>query len=197
MADWRDFDWEELPEWNLGAQIVVWLVGAVATLGLVAWLLLVPKVEALTVAANEEASLKMLYRAKANKVAALPDVETQITALRQQYYQVSRQLPEEEELATLLAGINEIGVKQSLSFEQMEWQPRTRADWIYEIPLEIELTGDYANIGEFSAAVARMPRVVSLQNFKLHKSEKSSLGEQLKFAVSAKTYRFIEQGGQP
>ncbi|WP_028025899.1 type IV pilus inner membrane component PilO [Enterovibrio calviensis] len=186
-ADWRDWDIDEIPEWPAVAQNLLLGVMALALLGAAMFFVVLPVQDDIDMAKQEETLLRTQFRIKAEQVAALPDVEEQMVELQRYYARLTQQLPAEDELALLLAGINDTGLQYGLSFERLNWRGGKRMGWLYQIPLEIELKGDYRNVGQFSAALARLPRIVALQDFSI-----SSEGKQdnLRFTVTAHTYRY-------
>ncbi|MBE1275957.1 type 4a pilus biogenesis protein PilO [Enterovibrio baiacu] len=192
MADWRDWELDEIPEWSAMAQHVLLGIFSVMALVAGAFFLVMPLLDDATNAKQEENLLRTQFRIKAEKVAALPNVEEQINELQSFYDHLALQLPAEDELALLLAGINDTGLQFNLNFETLNWKAGKQVGWLYQVPLEMELSGPYHEIGNFSAALARMPRIVALQDFQLSR-QKDNKGE-LMFSVSAHTYRYI--GGQ-
>lgn len=193
-ADWRDFDIDEIPEWPATAQHLVLLILMAVMVVVSMSVVVLPLVDDTERARQEEAGLRGVFRMKAEQVAALPDVSEQMDALAVFYRNLTRQLPAEEELALLLAGINDTGLQYDLNVEKLKWQSGHHVGWLYQVPLDIELTGDYDSMGQFSAALARLPRIVALQDFTLSREKGTS--EQLRFSVAAHTYRY-EQAVQP
>jgi len=99
-------------------------------------------------------------------------------------------LPEEKELASLLSGINDIGIRNGLEFQRIEWAPRVEKSLYYVLPINIALTGSYENIGKFAASVAKLSRIVTLNDFDLRLVVQQKQKEILSLKVSASTYRF-------
>ncbi|MGR2766108.1 type 4a pilus biogenesis protein PilO [Photobacterium ganghwense] len=188
MADWQDLELDEMLEWPLPAQgVVVFLVACVvAALGY--WYWIIPMQDELEGLKQQETSLRQDLIRRANQVAALPKVQAQVEALQAQYQQVIRQLPEEQELASLLADVNDIGVRNGLSFQRIEWAPRIDHPLYIELPISIELTGEYEDIGKFAEEIASLSRIVSLKDIDLERIEEQQ--ELLRLKVSATTYRF-------
>ena len=100
------------------------------------------------------------------------------------------QLPVEKELASLLSGINDIGIRNGLEFQRIQWAPRIERRWYYELPLNMQLTGSYEQIGQFAASIAKLSRIVTLKDFDLKVVEQKGQQETLSLKVSASTYRF-------
>lgn len=185
------WEWRRLPFAPWSVKLSLW--GALLiVMGYVGWLGAgQPNQATLLDAHRQESHLKARYRQLAHEVAALPDVQAQIETLNQRYARLIQQLPEEEELAGLLAGVNEVGMRHQLQFETLAWQPRKQGSWLDAIPINIVLEGQYRDIGAFSADIAAMTRLVSLQDFVLaRETEQPPSAAPLQFSVSATTYRY-------
>lgn len=187
-ADWRDWEIDEIPEWQAAAQnVLLFVVGSLVLVGML-FLLILPLKQDVDLARQEESLLRTQFRIKAEQVAALPDVDEQVEELKRFYAHLTQQLPAEDELALLLAGINDTGLQYNLNFEKLNWKKGQNIGWLHQVPLDIELTGAYGDMGQFSAALARMPRIVTLQDFTLQRKTDDS--DTLRLAVEAHTYRY-------
>ncbi len=191
-ADWRDFEFDEMPEWSPKAQNVLLSLFVYALIAVGIFFLVLPINQDINIAKQEESMLRNQFRTKAEQVASLPDIDEQMVALRDFYLKLKAQLPEEGELATLLAGINDTGLAFQLDFKQLHWQKGEKIGWLLKLPLSIELDGTYQNIGEFSSALSRLPRIVALQDLSLTRIEDEN---RLKLSVIAHTYRFVDIKG--
>ncbi|MDV5171235.1 type 4a pilus biogenesis protein PilO [Photobacterium rosenbergii] len=188
MIDWQDLELDEMPDWPLPAQVLVTL--AVACLVVLAgyWYWVSPKLDALDGLKSQELELRQHLVRRANQVAALPRVREQVDILQVRYQQVVEQLPEEDELSSLLASVNDIGVRNGLEFQRIEWASRAEHPLYFELPLNINVVGQYEDIGRFAADIAQLPRIVSLKDIDLRWSKPQQ--DLLQLKVSATTYRF-------
>lgn len=190
MVDWRDLELDEITEWPLLPQVIVALIFALLLSAAGYWYWLTPLTDALTEQKQQELSLKIQLTNRASQVAALPRVKEQVIELNRRYQDVIERLPEEQELASLLASINDIGIKNGLTFQSIKWAERIEHDLYYELPLNIQLSGNYQQIGQFAEAVARLSRIVNLRNMELGRLYRQGNDELLSLKVSAITYRF-------
>ncbi len=88
----------------------------------------------------------------------------------------------------MLSSVNDLGLKNSLSFTRVDWGEKQVQEFLYRLPLNIELTGNYDNIGQLSEAIATLPRIISLHDVEWNRvSQESST---LHFRVRAYTYQF-------
>ncbi|BAX54401.1 Pilus assembly protein, PilO [Photobacterium damselae subsp. piscicida] len=148
MKEWQDLDLDEMADWPLLPQCLVALLltGLLIAVGYWYWYWywywLTPKSEQLAQIKQQEVELKMRLTNRASQVAALPIMKEQIEELNRRYDKVMKQLPVEKELATLLAGINDIGVRSGLEFQSIEWAPIREQEWYYELPINMQLQAD-------------------------------------------------------
>ncbi|EGR2796132.1 fimbrial protein [Vibrio navarrensis] len=188
MVDWQDLDIDEIAEWPLLPQSLVVLLLMMIIQGFGYWFYLQPEQEALQRAVEEEQNLKVALRIKANKAAALPQLQSQLDELSNRYEYLLQQLPAQKELATLLASVNELGLENDLTFTRIDWGEKLSKDFLYQLPLNIELTGDYNDIGQFSQAIAELPRIISFSDVTWQRVSLES--STLHFRVKANTYQF-------
>ncbi|WP_158147077.1 type 4a pilus biogenesis protein PilO [Vibrio fluvialis] len=179
---------EEIAEWPLLPQLAVLLLLVLALQGAGYWLYMLPKQDALEGLKQQEQTLKSTIRIKASKVATLPKLKTQLDELAERYDFLLRQLPVQKELASMLASVNELGLENTLTFTRIDWGEKQNQEFLYRLPLNIELTGNYHNIGDFSEAIARLPRIINFDDVDWQRvSQESST---LHFRVRAYTYQF-------
>jgi type IV pilus assembly protein PilO len=156
--------------------------------GLGTWFYLLPQQQRLEQLQQQEISLKSQVRVKAEKVAALPQLKAQLDELTTRYQFLLQQLPLEKELATMLASVNQVGLKNGLEFSRIDWGERQPQEFFYRLPLNMELQGTYDNVGQFSAAIAKLPRIISLYDVEWERASPSSTN--LKLKMQAYTYQF-------
>ncbi|MEZ8190207.1 type 4a pilus biogenesis protein PilO [Vibrio sp. 1F279] len=184
----QDLDADEITEWPLLSQLLVILLLMILIQGVGTWLYLLPLDDELQQMKQQEQTLKATLRIKANKVAALPKLQSQLDELTSRYDYLLEQLPVQKELASMLASVNELGLDNALTFTRIDWGQKQNKEFLYRLPLNIELTGDYHEIGDFSAAIAKLPRIISFDDVNWQRvSQESST---LHFRVRAYTYQF-------
>lgn len=190
MNDWQDLDFDEITEWPRGPQSVVALLLSLVVVAVGYWYWLTPLQAELTQLKQTEVELRSRVINRASQVAALPTVKQQIDELNKRYQTVIVQLPVERELASLLSDINDIGVNNGLEFQGIQWADRIEKAQYHELPLNMQLTGNYEQIGQFAASIAHLPRIVTLKNVDLKVTEHGQNKNTLSLKVSASTYRF-------
>lgn len=190
MSDWQELELDEIMAWPLAPQCVAAFLLALVVAAVGYWNWLIPLQQELDTLKQTESELRAKVIRRSGQVADLPAVRQRVEKLQARNLYVTEQLPEEKELASLLAGINDIGIRNGLEFQRIEWAPRRDRPLYYELPINIALTGRYEDIGKFAAAVAKLSRIVILNDFELKLVKQHQQQEVLSMTVSASTYRF-------
>ncbi|QFT11011.1 type 4a pilus biogenesis protein PilO [Vibrio sp. THAF190c] len=188
MVNFQNLDVDEITEWPLLPQMLVIVLLMLTIQGFGAWFYVMPLNDELEQMKQQEQTLKSTLRIKANKVATLPALQNQLDELTSRYDYLLEQLPVQKELASMLASVNELGLDNNLTFTRIDWGAKENKAFLYRLPLNIELTGDYHEIGDFSADIAKLPRIISFDDVTWQRvSQESST---LHFRVRAYTYQF-------
>ncbi len=182
-----NLDIEEIGEWPLTYQLVVIAVLMAMLQAGGYWLLVQPELEQLDVLKQHEQQHKTSIALKTKKVLLLPRMKAQLDELSQRYDYLSRQLPAQKELASMLASVNQVGLQNSLTFTRIDWGQKHDQTFLYKLPLNIELTGDYHDIGDFSAAIASLARIINFDDVYWHRVSLES--STLHFRARAYTYQ--------
>ncbi len=191
MASLQELELDEISEWPLLPQLVVILLIMLLIQGAGYWFYLMPKQDEIALLKQEEETVKATLRIKANKVAVLPQIQAQLDELKERYDFLLRQLPVQKELASMLASVNQLGLDSSLTFTRIDWGERESQEFLYRLPLNIELTGSYHDIGDFSQVIAKLPRIINFDDVDWQRvSQESST---LHFRVRAYTYQFKQE----
>ncbi|BBO70499.1 pilus assembly protein PilO [Desulfosarcina alkanivorans] len=146
--------------------------------------------------------LKTIDRLKTNLTKVTKELEVakknarQLNAYRkkmqdaeEQFKIVMRALPEKEEIPTLLTGISKAGKSSGLNFILFKPKAEVKKDFYAEIPVAMEVTGDYHGVATFFESVAGLNRIVNIRNIRMSPEDK---GKTLKTKCTAVTYKFIE-----
>jgi type IV pilus assembly protein PilO len=141
-----------------------------------------------TLAAQEQ-TLRNDYRAKMAQAINLEALEAQQQQVNRYVERLEKQLPSKAEMAALLSDINQAGLGRGLQFELFKPGQVAVKDYYAELPIDIKVTGSYHDIGEFAADMAKMPRIVTLNNLSLSTGKDGTLA----LDAVAKTFRYLDQ----
>ena len=138
--------------------------------------------------AAKEASLRDEYRSKVAQAVNLEALQAQKIQVDQSVERLEKQLPSKAEMAALLSDINQAGVGRGLQFKLFRPDLVVVRDYYAELPIAIELSGSYHDLGAFAADMAHLPRIVTLNNMRL-KTDKDG---GLTLEAIAKTFRYLD-----
>ncbi len=134
----------------------------------------------------------------------LPAYEKLMAEKQAEFNIVSRKLPETDEVPRLLSSVSEAGKDAGLVFLLFQPEKEVPKNFYAEIPVKMELSGTYHDLGDFFDRLAQMARIVNIKNFeaKIGQAAKGKGKAQVKdkdahgamtIAVMGETYKFIEK----
>jgi len=138
---------------------------------------------------SEEVQLRESWVAKKRQAVNLEEHRRQLEEIDRQFGALLKQLPNRAEMDSLLSDINQAGLGRGLQFELFKPGADVVKEFYAEMPIDVRLTGVYHDLGEFVADVARMPRIVTLNNIAIQ-AEKDG---RLKLETKATTYRYLDE----
>jgi type IV pilus assembly protein PilO len=186
--DINDLDLENMGSWPAAAKVVFAAILALLISVLSYFLLVDSKIDELELAQNKEVELRQLFRVKYASAVNLDLYKQQMVEMEQTFSFLLKQLPTTHETPGLLDDITYVGTTSGLTFIRINWEPEIEKEFYTELPIKIEVVGDYHQFGNFVSEVAKLPRIVSLHDFSIQNEP----DERLRFNVVAKTYRYKE-----
>ncbi|WP_337842170.1 type 4a pilus biogenesis protein PilO [Rheinheimera sp.] len=191
--DLSELDFSNMGSWpKAGRMALAALLALLVVIG--SYLFLVdPALSLLQAEQQKEQELRQSYRSKYNLAVNLPLYQQQMEQMEQMLAGLLQQLPGSRETPGMLDDITFAGTSVGLSFVRIHWMPEIEKEFYTELPIQIEVQGDYHQVGRFVSAVAALPRIVTLHDFQLKTTETAGLN----FAVVARTYRYKEPQAAP
>ncbi len=187
-----DFDLQRIETWNLPVKIAACvLVFVVIIVG--SWFGIHEdqnnELEALE---QQETNLRNEFKSKVELAANLDAYKDQIAELESLLEAQLRQLPNSNEVANLLDDISFIAQDNGLNLISIKWEKEVEQEIYTELPMSIVVTGTYEQLGSFSADMASLPRIVTIDQFNLErvKGKNGVEGELLEMKLLAKTFRY-------
>jgi len=134
---------------------------------------------------------KKLETAKRN-AKSLKEFQAKMKEAEAQFRQAMKKLPEKEEIPSLLSNISNSGQQVGLEFLLFEPKTEKRKEFYAEIPVAMNIKGDYHNLALFFDQVARLSRIVNIQNIQIANAKDKSSTRDLSTKCMAVTYKFVE-----
>ena len=136
-----------------------------------------------------------LATAKKN-AAELEKFQAKMQETESQFKMAMKKLPEKEEIPNLLSSISNSGQQVGLEFLLFEPRSEKKKEFYAEIPVVMSIVGDYHNTALFFDLVARLPRIVNIENIQITPTKNKKGGRDLSTKCMAVTYKFIEPSEQ-
>jgi type IV pilus assembly protein PilO len=137
---------------------------------------------------QQEVKLKDEWLTKKQQSINLEEYQKQLVEIDRSFGVLLKQLPNKAEMEALLIDINQAGLGRGLQFELFKPGAESTKDFYAELPIQIKLTGSYHDLGAFAGDVAKMPRIVTLNDLDI------SVGKDavLNLNATAKTFRYLD-----
>lgn len=186
-----DLDVNNIGNWPIVAKLIVMVLVCAMVVGGVIWFDTSDQVTQLEQIKKEEDTLKQRVTVKAAKAAILDQLKAQLEQMRTDFKKLSRQLPNNTEVAELLVDISQTGLASGLEFELFKPLPESPKEFYAELPIQIRVIGSYHELGTFVSGVAALPRIVTLHDISL-----APRGNIMEMSATAKTYRRLDEPGE-
>lgn len=184
--DINNLDFSTAWSWPIGVKIVAYILLYGSLVGAGVYFLIIDKHDQLNREIGKETDLKSQYESKAFQVASLDALRQQMADVELRFAELLRQLPTAKEVPGLLEDISGIGEQSGLEINSIALQPEKKSQFYVELPINIQVSGTYHQMGEFVSGVAAIKRIVTLHDYSLRPSG----GNMLSMNISAKTYRY-------
>ncbi len=183
-------------------------IGAVVLLiimGVMTWVwFLSPENDQYKDLANQVQELKQQVRQKQMIANDLPMYQQQIKEMNDRFERFLKELPSRAQIPSLLENVTLAGRSRNLEFNLFQPLAEVNKDFYAEIPVKIEVTGTYNDLGRFAAAVAAMPRIVTLGHLTItplpiqgkSPMAKAKSAQKLQVSCIATTYRYLPTTGK-
>ncbi|TXS93921.1 type 4a pilus biogenesis protein PilO [Parahaliea maris] len=143
----------------------------------------------------KEVQLKQEYEKKAFQVANLDAYRKQMVEMEETFGALVAQLPSDTEVPGLLEDITNKGLLNGLEIASIDLQKEQAREFYVELPISIQATGSYHDLGAFISGMAGLPRIVTLHDFNIRATGPNT--NRLSLGIIAKTYRYKDgEGGK-
>lgn len=138
---------------------------------------------------QEEQTLRQQYLEKKRQAINLDLYTQQLADIDRSFGALLKQLPNKSEIESLLIEINQAGLGRGLQFELFRPGSEEFKDFYAELPIAVRINGTYHDIGAFAADIAKLPRIVTLNNIAITPMKEGGL---LTLDATTKTFRYLD-----
>lgn len=195
--DFKTLDPKDPGAWPLGPKIVILLGLFVMLIAAGWWFGWTSQLENLETLAKQEEKLRQDWLDRKRQAVNLEEYRKQLVDIDRSFGALLRQLPNKAEIESLLVDINQAGVGRGLQFELFKPGNEGVKEFYAELPITLKLTGSYHDLGAFAGDIAKLPRVVTLNDVELvpvqQKDAKEPPSGLLVLSSVAKTFRYLDE----
>lgn len=196
VEELKSLDVNDIGRWPFAFRAAVIALVFVIVTGIGVWLTIVKdKAPQLEQVKQEEQNLRVAFENKQRKAANYDGYRKQLDQMEQSFGTMLRQLPAETEIPSLIVDISQTGLAAGLQEKLFQPQSEVPKDFYAEKPILIHLSGSYHDIANFVSGIAALPRIVTLHDINVSRDNDQAF-DQLSIEVTAKTYRYIEEGAE-
>lgn len=187
--DFRNLNPNDPGSWPWPPKIAL-LIGLFA-MAMVAgwWFIWNDQMTALEGKRQEEERLKQEYVDKKRQAVNLDLYAQQKEEIDRSFGALLKQLPNKAEIDALLVEVNQAGLGRGLQFDLFKPSGEQTKDFYAELPVQVKINGTYHDFGAFAADIAKLPRIVTLNNIVVM----STPGGQLTLDAFIKTFRYLDE----
>lgn len=138
---------------------------------------------------QEEQSLREQFLEKKRQAINLDLYTQQLADIDRSFGALLKQLPNKSEIEALLVEVNQAGLGRGLQFELFRPGGEEIKDFYAELPITVKINGSYHDIGAFAADIAKLPRIVTLNNIAISPMKEGGL---LTLDAVTKTFRYLD-----
>ncbi|MEC9313675.1 MAG: type 4a pilus biogenesis protein PilO [Pseudomonadota bacterium] len=192
LSSLSELDFNESGEWPLVVKIVAVMLVCAIVWGGGYYFIIKDKQAELKTLEQKEVQLKQEFETKQAKAVNLQAYKEQLAEMRVMFASMLEQLPKKSEVPELLVDVTRTGLINGLEFELFQPQGERPVDFYAELPIQMTVTGNYHQFGEFLSGLAALPRIVTMHDISMGPlNEKTG---NMTMNLTAKTYRYFDDG---
>jgi len=189
VNDFKNLDPKDPGLWPVLPRAIILVCVLLVVLLLGWWLGWRPELEALDGKQQEMEKLKTEWLDKKQQAINLDEYQKQLAEINRSFGVLLKQLPNASEMESLLVDINQAGLGRGLQFELFKPGGEVMKDFYAELPITIKVTGGYHDFGAFTGDIAKLPRIVTLNDIDVSPSKDGGLT----MSAVAKTFRYLDE----
>lgn len=189
IEDFKTLDPQDPGLWPLLPRIVILIGLFIVLLAAAWWFGWSAQLVELDGKRQQETRLKDDWLSKKRQAVNLDENRKQLAEIDRSFGALLRQLPSKAEMETLLVDINQSGLGRGLQFELFKPGNEVAKDFYAELPITIKLLGNYRDLGAFTGDIAKLSRIVTLNDLDITTGKDNLLA----MTAVAKTFRYLDE----
>ena len=201
LKELNNLDFSAIGDWPpLAKGILVFFLCSVLAGGWY-WFLTMDQLDRLNLAQTQETELRVTFETRQRLAANLDTHREQLAEMQEFLKDLLRQLPGSAEIAALLVDVSQTGLATGLTFELFQPMAEISKSFYAELPIQVQVTGDYHELATFVSGLAALPRIVTVQDVAIttpadkkdpRNPTTAPIAGKLSMRATVKTYRYLD-----
>lgn len=154
---------------------LIMLVSIAALLYAGVWYFFTSETRAEVVALNDQvAQLRSKNEAARVATQRINEFRALFASKSEEYEELKVLLPEQREITNVLQGLQDTANGSRMVVMRFAPRDDTQQDMIMAKPVEVEVDSNFTNLRAFFESMAKLPRIVSITDFKINQLEKQT-----------------------
>jgi type IV pilus assembly protein PilO len=190
--DFKTLDPKDPGLWPLAPRIVILfslfagLLAAAWGFGAIGWSVQLEELEAKK---QQEVKHKEDWLGKKKQAVNLDEYRRQLAEIDRSFGALLKQLPNKAEMGDRLVEIHKAAQGRGLAVELFKPGGEAPREFYAEVPITLNLNGSYHDIGAFTGDIAKLPRIVTLNDINLTANPNATLS----LRTTIKTFRYLDE----
>ncbi len=193
LQDLNELDFSNIGVWPTPVKAVVVVLVAILVMVAGYYLVIEDQLIRLDSVEQKEQTLLKDFEVKQAKAVNLEGYRKQLEEMKQSFGTMLRQLPDKTEVAELLVDVSQTGLAAGLEFELFKPLDEVPREFYAELPIQIVVRGEYHEFGNFISGLAALPRIVTIHDVKIKRTQSKDKQPDLMLEATAKTYRYLDE----
>lgn len=186
--DLNSLDLKTIADWPLPTKVVALAILFVVIVAAGWWFDWSGNLESLEQTRQKETELRGVFTTKKNQAINLDAYKKQLQDIEQAFGALLKQLPNKQEMDALITDVNQAGLGRGLQFDLFKPEAETVSEFYAETPIAVKVTGSYHDIAAFVSDVAKLSRIVTLQDISMVPGKDGDMN----MDATVKTYRYLD-----
>lgn len=149
---------------------------------------------------QELTKLNAQYSEQQRVLANIDNFRQELRDMQVKFEESLKQLPNSSEIPALLSNISSLAQESGLEILLFKPAPEMAKGFYADIPVAMEVSGNYHDIGYFFDKVSNLDRIVNIENISMQSARRAKSGSvesRLNAKFSTVTFKFIEESTTP
>jgi type IV pilus assembly protein PilO len=191
-----DLNLDKIFKLPLAQKVIILIAVNIILLGLFYYMFYESKLEESSTLQEELTKLQAKHAEQKKVIADLPKWRKENEELKVKFKELLKLLPNTKEIPSLLTNISYLA--QDCGLEILLFQPQNEVvkGFYADIPVDMQVLGDYHNIGHFFDKVSKLKRIVNISDLTISTGKKKRTDSdkpKLNSKFKVITFKFIEK----